>query len=113
MPFARDEQDQNQGDRCVRRTESPALTRPPNYASFGIAIPGADQVVPAVHVHLFEVSKGPMSNSPTEILSTERIASLEQDIAEEAEAGRKDGAWQKLQPLRQAQHHQYEATNSL
>jgi hypothetical protein len=54
-----------------------------------------------------------MSNSPTEILSTERIASLEQDITEEAQAGRKDGAWQKLQPLRQAQHHQYEATNSL
>jgi tetratricopeptide (TPR) repeat protein len=54
-----------------------------------------------------------MSNFPIEILSSERIASLEQDITEEAEAGRKDGAWQKLQPLRQAQHHQYEATNSL
>jgi hypothetical protein len=54
-----------------------------------------------------------MSNFPIEILSSERIASLERDIIEGAEAGRKDGAWQKLQPLRQAQHHQYEATNSL
>src|SRR5205814_1049287 len=69
--------------------------------------------VSAVHQHCVEVSKGPMSNFPTEILSSERIASLEQDVIEEAEAGRKDGAWQKLQPLRQAQQHQYEATNSL
>src|SRR5262245_63258317 len=54
-----------------------------------------------------------MSSFPTEILSSERIASLEQDIIEEAEAGRTDEAWQKLQPLRQAQHHQHEAAISL
>jgi tetratricopeptide (TPR) repeat protein len=54
-----------------------------------------------------------MSSFPTEILPSERIASLEQNIIEEAEAGRTDGAWQKLQPLRQAQHHQPEAAASL
>ncbi len=54
-----------------------------------------------------------MSSFPTEILSSEKIVSLEHDIVEEAEAGRKDTAWQKLQPLRQAQHHQREATISL
>jgi tetratricopeptide (TPR) repeat protein len=54
-----------------------------------------------------------MSTFPTEILSSERIASLEQDIVEDAEAGRTDGPWQKLQPLRQAQHHQQEAAISL
>jgi tetratricopeptide (TPR) repeat protein len=59
------------------------------------------------------MSKGPMSGFPAEILSAERIASLEQDIIEDAEAGRTDGAWQKLQPLRQAQHHQHEAAISL
>ena len=59
------------------------------------------------------MSKGLMSNFPSEILSSERIESIENDVIKEVEAGRKDGAWQKLQPLRQAQHHQYEATNSL
>jgi len=54
-----------------------------------------------------------MSSFPTEILSPEQIASLEQDVIDEAEAGREDGAWQKLQPLRQAQHHQHEAASSL
>ena len=54
-----------------------------------------------------------MSNVPFEILSPERIAALEDDIVEDAEAGRKDSAWQKLQPLRQAQHHQHEAAYSL
>jgi hypothetical protein len=54
-----------------------------------------------------------MSNFPSEILSSERIESIENDVIKEVEAGRKDGAWQQLQPLRQAQHHQHEATNSL
>src|SRR5262245_50500174 len=54
-----------------------------------------------------------MSNFPTEILSFERIESIEHDVIKEAEAGWKDGVWQKLQPLRQAQHHQHEAANSL
>src|SRR5206468_2537181 len=66
--------------------------------------------VSAVH----KVSKGPMSSFPTEILSSERIESIEHDVIKEAEAGWNDGAWQKLQPLRQAQqHHQHEAANSL
>jgi tetratricopeptide (TPR) repeat protein len=54
-----------------------------------------------------------MSNVPSEILSPERIAALEHDIVEDAEAGRQDSAWQKLQPLRQAQQHQHEAIVSL
>jgi tetratricopeptide (TPR) repeat protein len=54
-----------------------------------------------------------MSNFPIEILAFEKIASLEQDIIEDADAGRKDSAWQKLEPLRQAQHYQHEAANSL
>jgi hypothetical protein len=60
-----------------------------------------------------DVSKGTMSNFPTEILSAERIEALEQEIIKEAEAGRKEAAWNKLQPLRIAQHHQREAANSL
>src|SRR6266702_4240934 len=54
-----------------------------------------------------------MPSFPTEILSSEQIESLEHDIIEDAEAGRKDGAWQQMQPLGQAQHHQHEAANSL
>jgi tetratricopeptide (TPR) repeat protein len=54
-----------------------------------------------------------MFTFPAEILSSERIESIEHDVIKEAEAGSKDAAWQKLQPLRQAQHHQYEAANSL
>jgi tetratricopeptide (TPR) repeat protein len=54
-----------------------------------------------------------MSNFPTEIFSSERIRSLEHDVIKEAEPGWTEAAWQKLQPLRQAQHHQHEAANSL
>jgi hypothetical protein len=54
-----------------------------------------------------------MSSFPAEILSSERIESIEYDAIREAEAGRQEGAWQKLQPLRQAQQHQREAANSL
>jgi hypothetical protein len=54
-----------------------------------------------------------MSGFPTEILSSERIASIEHDVIREAEAGRKDSAWQRLQPLRPAQRHQQEAAISL
>ena len=54
-----------------------------------------------------------MSNFPTEILSSERIESVEHDVIKEAGAGWNDAAWQKLQPLRQAQHHQHEAADSL
>jgi hypothetical protein len=54
-----------------------------------------------------------MSNFPSEILSPERIGSLEREIVAEAQAGRKETAWQKSQPLRKAQHHQHEAANAL
>jgi tetratricopeptide (TPR) repeat protein len=54
-----------------------------------------------------------MSSFPTEILSSERIESIEHDVIKDAEAGWTDAAWQKLHPLRQAQHHQHEAANSL
>jgi len=54
-----------------------------------------------------------MSSFPTEILSDERIEALEQEIIKEAEAGRKETAWNKLQPLRKSQNHQREAANSL
>ena len=54
-----------------------------------------------------------MSNFPTKILSSERIETLEQEVVKEAEAGRKETAWSKLQPLRKSQHHQREAAGSL
>jgi hypothetical protein len=54
-----------------------------------------------------------MSKFPTEILSCERIETLERDIVEDAEGGRNEAAWQKLQPLRKAQHHQREAASAL
>jgi hypothetical protein len=54
-----------------------------------------------------------MSHFPSEILSPERIESLEREIIEEAQAGRNETAWQTLQPLRKAQHHQHDAANSL
>src|SRR5262249_15822378 len=54
-----------------------------------------------------------MSNFPTEFLSSERIESIEHDVIKEAEAGWNDAAWQKLQPLRRAQHQQPEAADSL
>jgi hypothetical protein len=54
-----------------------------------------------------------MSNFPSEILSSERIESIEQAITEEACAGQKEAAWRHLQPLRKAQHHQQEAASSL
>jgi tetratricopeptide (TPR) repeat protein len=53
------------------------------------------------------------SNFPTEILSSERIETLEQEVIEEADAGRIETAWNKAQPLRKSQHHQREAASSL
>src|SRR5262245_57718376 len=53
------------------------------------------------------------SNFPTEILSSERIETLEQEVIEEADAGRSQTAWNKVQPLRKSQHHQREAAISL
>ena len=54
-----------------------------------------------------------MSSFPTEILSSERIATLEQEVIKEAEAERAEIAWNKLQPLLKSQHHQREAASSL
>jgi tetratricopeptide (TPR) repeat protein len=59
------------------------------------------------------MSNFPMSNVPTEILSSERIETLEQEVIQEAEAGRSDAAWNALQPLRKSQQHQREAAISL
>jgi hypothetical protein len=54
-----------------------------------------------------------MSHFPSEIVSPERIESLEREIIEEARAGRNGTAWHTLQTLRKAQHHQHEAANAL
>ena len=54
-----------------------------------------------------------MSDFLSKILSPGEIESLEHDIIEEAQAGREETAWQKVQPLRKAQHHQHEAAQSL
>ncbi len=54
-----------------------------------------------------------MSGFLSKILSADEIKSLEREITKEAEAGREEAAWQKLQQLRKAQHHQHEAAESL
>jgi hypothetical protein len=54
-----------------------------------------------------------MSNFASVTLSPQRIESLEQGIIKEAHACRKVAAWRQLGPLREAQHHQHEAANSL
>jgi len=59
------------------------------------------------------MSDFPMSSVPTEIFSSDRITALEQEVIEEAEAGRNETAWNKSQLLRRSQHHQREAAISL
>ena len=54
-----------------------------------------------------------MSDFLSKILSAGEIKSLEHEIIEEAQAGRKEAAWHRLQPLRKTQHHQHEAAESL
>ena len=54
-----------------------------------------------------------MSDFLSKVLSPGEITSLEQEIIEEAQAGRKETAVRKLQPLRNVQHHQCEAAQSL
>ena len=54
-----------------------------------------------------------MPDFPSEILSSDEIAALEHEFIQEAQAGRTAAAWHKLQPLRNAQHHQHEAAMSL
>jgi len=59
------------------------------------------------------MSNVPTSNFPAEVLSSERIETLEQEVIQEAEAGRQENAWNRLQPLRKSQQHQREAAISL
>jgi tetratricopeptide (TPR) repeat protein len=54
-----------------------------------------------------------MSNYPSAVLSSDEIEALERDITAEAQAGRKQMAWDKLQPLRKVQHRQPEAVLAL
>lgn len=54
-----------------------------------------------------------MSNFLSRILSPREIESLEHEVIEAARAGSKETAWQKLQSLRNAQHHQRDAAKSL
>src|SRR5262245_57256929 len=59
------------------------------------------------------MSDFPMSSFPTEVLSSDRITALEQEVIQEAETGHKETAWNKVQPLRKSQHHQREAASAL
>jgi tetratricopeptide (TPR) repeat protein len=54
-----------------------------------------------------------MSNGPVAVLSSEEIEALVRDVIAEAQAGRKQAAWHKLQPLRKAQPRQPEAAMAL
>jgi len=54
-----------------------------------------------------------MSNRPALVLSADEIETLRQDIVAEAQAGRKQTAWDKVQPLRTAQPRQPEAAMAL
>jgi hypothetical protein len=54
-----------------------------------------------------------MADFPSKVLSLGEIESLEREIIAEAQAGSKEAAWHKLQPLRKAQHHQGETAKCL
>lgn len=54
-----------------------------------------------------------MFRLPGSSLSQEKIEILEQQIVEEARAGREEAAWRKLKPLRRAQHRQEAAAKCL
>lgn len=53
------------------------------------------------------------SNDPDAVLSDDEIEAIRLDAIEEAEEGRKEAAWQKVQPLRSAQALQREAAKAL
>src|SRR5262249_32305967 len=57
--------------------------------------------------------KTKMANGPTAVLSSEESEALARDVIAEAHAGRTQAAWQRLQPLRKAQHRQPEAAMAL
>ena len=50
-----------------------------------------------------------MSIGPSAVLASDEIEALERDVIAEAQAGRKQAAWHKVQPLRNAQLRQPEA----
>src|SRR5580692_2045634 len=54
-----------------------------------------------------------MSNGPSAVLASDEIEALERDVIAEAQAGRKQAAWHKVQPLRNAQLRQPEAAMAL
>ena len=54
-----------------------------------------------------------MSNGPIAVLSSEEIEALAHDVIAEARTGRKQAAWQRLQPLQKAQPRQPEAAMAL
>jgi hypothetical protein len=54
-----------------------------------------------------------MSNGPSAVLSTDEIGAIARDVVAEGQAGNKQAAWQKIQPLRKAQRHQPDAAMAL
>ena len=54
-----------------------------------------------------------MSNGPSAVLSSDEIGAIARDVVAEAQAGNKQAAWQKIQPLRKAQRHQSDAAMAL
>lgn len=54
-----------------------------------------------------------MSNGPSAVLASDEIEALEREVIAEAQAGRKQAAWHKVQPLRNAQLRQPEAALAL
>ncbi|MDN3276060.1 hypothetical protein QWJ07_17485 [Frankia sp. RB7] len=54
-----------------------------------------------------------MLNGPSAVLSSEEIGAIARDVVAEGQAGRKQAASQKMQPLRWAQRHQAEAARAL
>jgi tetratricopeptide (TPR) repeat protein len=54
-----------------------------------------------------------MSNGPSAVLSSNEIGAIARDAVAEGQSGRKQAAWQTIQPLRSVQRHQAEAAMAL
>src|ERR1700757_2596734 len=54
-----------------------------------------------------------MSNGPSAVLSSDEIGAIARDVVAEGQAGNKQAAWQKIEPLRKAQRHQPDAAMAL
>lgn len=54
-----------------------------------------------------------MSNGPSAVLSSDEIGAIARDAVADGQAGRKQAASQKIEPLRRAQRHQTEAAMAL